>query len=468
MLIAVFLVALAYNGIMLITNRMQQKWFINIDAYYGTYDDQIARLKSSKSEGWETQVEILTYLKDNDIPQNYLDDDHWMQTAVYAMFDKKDEAKAFSEAGETKKADKALKTADEFEKAVAARDWKAYNRANVMVAQANLDNNDYSGVKSTYWRTDEYFEVLLWRAQYQAEHEIPPIETHWKNRLLSGVMSQKCSLVGLTVVPEAERDREAIAKAERKIMLWEYRLENDIRVDSSEYGGITSQVDDSSTSTGFGFWRVFAGTPRGITFISVMIIIIAGSVISSEFSTGTIKYLLVNPVKRYKIFIAKYVSVLSFAFLMLFAYYLFNVLLSGLIFGFDDLGAPYLYVSNGEVAEGSSFLFVASKYLIASVGMICMATLSFAVSSLARSSALSIGLGVFLYLSGYSVAAVMSGLDIDFGRYIIFANLELNEISEGISLFKGQTLTFAIAVIGVYMTVFLLTAWDGFVRRDVK
>ena len=34
-------------------------------------------------------------------------------------------------------------------------------------------------------------------------------------------------------------------------------------------------------------------------------------------------------------------------------------------------------------------------------------------------------------------------------------------------IFPEQTVTFAIGVIAVYMIVFLLTAYDGFVRRDV-
>jgi len=34
--------------------------------------------------------------------------------------------------------------------------------------------------------------------------------------------------------------------------------------------------------------------------------------------------------------------------------------------------------------------------------------------------------------------------------------------------FLGHTVGFALIVTAVYMVVFLLTAWDAFVRRDVK
>ncbi|MCL2014370.1 MAG: ABC transporter permease, partial [Oscillospiraceae bacterium] len=288
----------------------------------------------------------------------------------------------------------------------------------------------------------------------------------WKYMLLQEIQGFKSELLRLKSADPAEQDRKAIAAVEDEILISEYKFDNNIKVNTSKSGGVIN--DSHYYNEGLKFWDVFASSALGINIISVLIIIIAGSVISSEFSSGTIKYLLVNPVKRYKIFIAKYISVLSFAFLMLLIYYIFNMFLSGILFGFDDFGAPYLYVSGGRVLQGSSLLFVASKYLMASVGMVCMATFAFAMSSVAKSSALSIGLGVFLYLSGYGAVAVMSQLKLDFGRYIIFSNLELNAIAEGASIYKGQTLTFALAVISVYMVVFLLTAWDGFVRRDIK
>lgn len=36
--------------------------------------------------------------------------------------------------------------------------------------------------------------------------------------------------------------------------------------------------------------------------IALILIILAGTTVSSEFSNGTIKFLLITPVKRYKIF----------------------------------------------------------------------------------------------------------------------------------------------------------------------
>ncbi|MDD4494389.1 MAG: ABC transporter permease [Eubacteriales bacterium] len=462
MLIAVVVAAVGYNGLRFIQDREQQRW--SGSYYYESYDEEINRAKSEKYEGWEIRVEVSTFLKENNITQNHMEDDYWIQSAAYTMFEQKTMAKEFTEAGDTAQAEKSQKLADDLEKAIKSKDWKAYNNINAKTLEAAV--KDFKDEGNSYWESKEYLEISLWAANYQVEHEIPPFNSDWKYGLLNEVQGNKSEIIRLKGADPGEQDRKAIAAAEDAALIGEYRLDNNIRVSTSKSGGVMNE--SYNYGEGLKFWDVFTSSALGINIISVLIIIIAGSVISSEFSTGTIKYLLVNPVKRYKIFIAKYISVLSFAFLMLFIYYVFNMLLSGIFFGFGDFGAPHLYVSGGKVLQGSSFLFVASKYLVASVGMICMATLAFAISSVARSSALSIGLGVFLYLSGYGAVAVMSQLKLDFGRYVIFSNLELNAIAEGVSIYKGQTLTFALTIIGVYMLVFLLTAWDGFVRRDVK
>ena len=461
MLVAVVVVAVGYNGLRVMEDWQTQQWSNN-SYYYQSYDEEINWVKAEKYDGWEERVAVLTFLKENDITQNYYDDDYWTNTAVYVMFEQKEEAKLSSMYGDTAQAEKCQKRVEELEKAIKYKDWKIYNRINADIAQDALDNfEDVDGIDSK-----EQLEIGLWAVKYKFENEVPPFTSNWKNSLVDGMQNSKSALINLKSSTSDEQIRKEIAAAEEAVLVGQYRLDNDIRVMTSKADGVMSGNNDWGAR--LTFWDVFTTSAMGINVISVLIIIIAGSVISSEFSTGTVKYLLVNPVKRYKIFIAKYVSVLTFAILMLLIYYIFNIFLSGIFFGFGDFAAPYLYVSGGKVMQGSSFLFVASKYLVSSIGMICMATLAFAISSVAKSSALSIGAGVFLYVAGWSIVGLMAGFNLDFGRYLIFANLELNAIVEGISPFRGQTLPFALTVIAAYMSVFLLTAWDGFVRRDIK
>ena len=105
--------------------------------------------------------------------------------------------------------------------------------------------------------------------------------------------------------------------------------------------------------------------------------------------------------------------------------------------------------------------------MLGSVEIVVMASLAFAISSVARSSALAIGVSVMAYFGGNTVMLILSQLNISWARYLIWANVDLSGIMEGSGMFMGQTLTSAFAVIAVHMVIFLMIAWDGFTRREV-
>jgi len=77
-------------------------------------------------------------------------------------------------------------------------------------------------------------------------------------------------------------------------------------------------------------------------------------------------------------------------------------------------------------------------------------------------------LGVFLVFSGNTVVTILHVLGIYQAKYILFANTDLLAVINGNTGFINHTLGFALINIAVYMLVFLWTAWDGFVRNDIK
>ena len=105
--------------------------------------------------------------------------------------------------------------------------------------------------------------------------------------------------------------------------------------------------------------------------------------------------------------------------------------------------------------------------MLAAVNPLLMMTMAFAISSLFRSSALSIALGLGGLLGGSVITSLLSELGIDWGRYLVFSNTGLSAVAQGSPPFPGQTLTFSIFVLAIYMGLFLLTAYDGFTRREV-
>jgi ABC-2 type transport system permease protein len=171
---------------------------------------------------------------------------------------------------------------------------------------------------------------------------------------------------------------------------------------------------------------------------------------------------------RWKFLLAKYIAILTSGLAILAVFFLANILFVGFFFGFEGIGAPLLSVANGNVINASPMFYMVSRYLFNAIGMVVLATFSFALSTLARSSALAIGLGVTLYFVGFILVETLQMMGFYQAQYILFANTNLVSVMAGTTLFFQHTLTFAIINIAVYMFVFLLTAYDAFVKRDIQ
>lgn len=87
----------------------------------------------------------------------------------------------------------------------------------------------------------------------------------------------------------------------------------------------------------------------GFVFTVVILIIIAGSMMSHEMSTGTIKSLIIAPVKRWKIYLAKYLSLIATMVLLILYTYGISSLTNGLLFGFSSFGEKVFIVSGNAV-----------------------------------------------------------------------------------------------------------------------
>jgi len=445
MLAVIILLALGYNALSHYDLNQSRRWDSNYASSIEDYDQMIEDAKHYKEKGWEIQVEKLEFARDNDIN---IYDSGWQSYAVASLFSTKqlladavsDEEKALLQQEFDKQKDVILQG-----------DWKAYISNKIESLEAEIKDLDE-------------LDIATWAGKYCIANNIEPkaYEKDWKSNIVYAIENAKLSNYNEVKKPVQDRNIRQIEENNEAILVGMYRLENNIEIAS-----VPDHID--FMGTGSDFLKVLAGSARLLMIISLLIIIVAGGSVSSEFSNGTVKFLLVNPVKRGKILAAKYISVLSVALIMLMTFYVFNALLAGVFHGFSGIGASYFYVSNGAVHSIPSILNIAWGYIMGSLNLLVMATFAFALSSLVRSSALSIGLGVFLFSSGTIFVQVLAReFKMDWARYIIFANTDLNTIQIGESPFVNHTVGFALGVVAVYMAVFMLTAWDGFVRRDVR
>lgn len=207
--------------------------------------------------------------------------------------------------------------------------------------------------------------------------------------------------------------------------------------------------------------------PMLMTLIALVMIVFAGGIIANESSQGTIKFLLINPVRRGKILWSKFLCCLSLLVFLTFLLFGLEVLLLGISYGFSGYAGEYVHAAGGVVTGTPILLYGFQQFMLAAVNPLMMMTMAFAISSLFRSSALSIALGLGGLMGGSIITSILSQMNIDWGRYLVFSNTSLSAITAGNPPFPGQTLTFSVVTLAVYMAVFLMIAYDGFTRREV-
>lgn len=189
--------------------------------------------------------------------------------------------------------------------------------------------------------------------------------------------------------------------------------------------------------------------------VLLLTVIVAAGIVASEFSQGTIKMLLTRPVKRWKILLSKFLTVNLFGMFLMVIGYIVYILLTIVLFksGADD--------GLSSAVWGDSFYML----LLSFGNVFVTAAFAFTVGSIFRSSSLAIGLSLFIYFTGSTISALLSQYEI--AKYLLFTHMDLTQFETGMMLIPDLTMPFSLAVLAVYIIVFLVISFTTFVKRDV-
>lgn len=209
--------------------------------------------------------------------------------------------------------------------------------------------------------------------------------------------------------------------------------------------------------------KMIADTFGMMPIVTLLTIIVASGIVSTEFSEGTIKMLLSRPVKRWKILTSKYVAVLLFCLLATAIMYLASVV-SAFIFFPGSTESTFTFY-NSEVAT-AAFLGK-SLYLmfLSFINAVIISTMAFMLGTVFRSTSMAIGISVFLYFTGTLIVAFLEKYEI--AKYVLFAHTNLTQFETGYLTFEGLTMPFSVAVLVGYLIVFFVLSYLTFGKRDV-
>jgi ABC-2 type transport system permease protein len=217
----------------------------------------------------------------------------------------------------------------------------------------------------------------------------------------------------------------------------------------------------------FNIWGQVAGATSFLFLINLYMIIVAGGIVANEFHWGTIKLLLIRPVSRGRILLAKYLTLLCF-----------GLLLMGLLFGSAWISNGLLNIFldrtwGGTIGRstlefhfdtlGGVLLLYGLRYLEA----VIYGTFGFMLSTVSKSNTLAVGVSLITMLIGPELTNLLTAGK-PWGKYLLFINLDLSRyISGNPGPFPGMSLAFSTFMLIGYWAVFVAVSWAVFIKRDV-
>ncbi|CAM4418932.1 ABC-2 type transport system permease protein [Paenibacillus endophyticus] len=199
--------------------------------------------------------------------------------------------------------------------------------------------------------------------------------------------------------------------------------------------------------------------------VTIFTVVIAAGGVAEEFTSGTIKLLLIRPWSRSKILLSKYISIMIFALLLAIILFGSTLLVNWICFGIN--AGPDAETTFVGMDGGNPFSYMLKYYGLTLVSLVVTVTLAFMLSTIFRSSGLAIGFALFLLLGVNSFVGLIAMLDYTWIDYLLFIHLNLTQYLDGNPMREGMTLGYSLTVLGVYYVVFIALTWYIFNKRDV-
>ena len=345
----------------------------------------------------------------------------------------------------------------EIEKALEANDFSKY--INIQKQQVEKEFNNNSISEQEY---KDQIKILELKQKYEIGKNED--DEYWKTATLAQIRNSQESIrtgvdtnnynKALTV----ERKQEL----EESILMDIYRLEHNIPT--------------VTYTQNFRTIYEYLAPAFVIAVIAITAIVMAGGAISTEISSGSIKFWALTPNKRWKILTAKILSILFYIITITLIMAVLTVVLGNIFF--DTQAERYIFVKDGNVVELGNTVYMISLYFAKLIPVVIFALLALMLSVLTRNTAVAVSFGVATYIGNpIAMAIINQFITKDWIRFVPFNNLNIsdkifpnaiNPISFSTGGFATSTsLWFSLGVLGVCAILMLVTMYDSFNRRDI-
>lgn len=228
-----------------------------------------------------------------------------------------------------------------------------------------------------------------------------------------------------------------------------------------------------TTSDAVSFARNFIEEAISL-LLPLLVMVVASDIVSSERSEGTIKLLLSRPVKRWRILLSKYLTLILAVSVVIVGAIVISYGVSGIVLGYGGWYKPVIggfSIQNNQLITTNAHLIPQWSFLLMDAGLawfVCLvvATLTFMLSVLIRATAAVMGIMLAFLIAGAILANMVSSWAS--AKYFFMVNMNLTHYINGISPpIQGMTLGFSMTVLLLWGIAGLLISFFNFTRKDI-
>ena len=464
-MILIFLLMIFINCINKYSNSSSYSAYMYSESYINSIKEELSNLNPEKPSDVTLYINLKSELDLSNLMEKYKDSDWKLSIINDRISPYITEINTYTYGAE-KSEEQARKATEEMESIIAKldeNDWKYF--ANEDLQNANNKIEELNKQKAQTQDTEiikglnneiENAKVEKEIAEYRLKKNIP-YGVDYLNIALTRYQTSSETLISYDL--------------ENKELDFEEQKEyNDALTTKEESKYIIETGTDINKSDSLKGSLQYFYSQYGV-FIIVVIIMIAGTIVSEEWSKGTIKLLLVKPYTRTQILLSKFLTVLIISAFVIVSTILMQILVGGILFGFESLFEPVVVynLSTNVIQEMNIFAYLGIQTLTQLPIIILLATLAFAISTIFSNSALAITVSLLGYMGASIINQLAMAYNLTFMKYFVTMNWDLSQyLFGGLPYMEGMNLITSIIICVIYLLIMLIPTFIIFKKRNIK
>ena len=467
----IYITLLIILGFIVLTNCIYRYFYDNVSSYY--YNDNyieyakqdIAKLDPNKPSDTAMYIDLKTQIEIYDLVKKY-DKSAWQIEIIGSNIEtyvKEKNTYLYGENKDEKKAKDIENKINEIMLKLDNDDWRYFANEELKRAEESIrdleeqqKNTEDKQQLETLEDSIKLAKIDLEVAKYRVNQDIK-YGHDYMNTALNRYQSESKNIIQMEKFKqnmqysEKKEYNESLEKREISKYILDTKLdvnkENDIR-------GILENLFNE-----YGL------------FIIVMVIMIAGTIVSEEFNKGTIKLLLVKPYSRSKILLAKFFTLLIMIAFSIIVVVGMELIVGGAIFGYDSLSVPVVqYNFNTSTLETINiFAYMGISILTKLPIIILLATLAFAFSTIFTNSQVAIALPLLGYMGSQIINQLVVMHNVKFMKFFVTLNWDFEQYLFGkLPIMEGLTQQFSTVICIVYFLIMIIPTFIIFKNKNIK